>query len=358
VPLFEGLRRRFGSGGEAITFHAYHEIDPGPRWEALFEATWPAYHEWFLREGDAARPSYLHCRRALREHMPELVPSWEALVDLAGGGDAAARMLSLWCPPRFIAGCSQVTLRGSRGPALVRNYDYAPSQFEGVIASTGYVRRVAGSSDCLWGLLDGVNDAGLAASLTFGGRPEHGEGFGIALVLRYLLETCETAAQAAGVLERLPVHFSYNVMLLDDTGHGLLTYVRPDRPAVTQPRRVATNHQESIEWQAYAEATHTQERETHLRELLAEEPPPDEEQVIAAFLHEPLYGHHFDQGFGTLYTAVLRPEERGIEYRWPEASWEQRLDSFEEGERTVMLRPRAGGGRLRVPWRALQPVEV
>ena len=32
--------------------------------------------------------------------------------------------------------------------------------------------------DCLWGLLDGVNDAGLALSLTFGGRPQVGAGFG------------------------------------------------------------------------------------------------------------------------------------------------------------------------------------
>ena len=29
--------------------------------------------------------------------------------------------------------------------------------------------------DCLWGLLDGVNDAGPAVSLTFGGRSQVGE---------------------------------------------------------------------------------------------------------------------------------------------------------------------------------------
>ena len=42
-------------------------------------------------------------------------------------------------------------------------------------------------SDCLWGLLDGINDAGLAVSLAFGGRATR-EGFGIPLVVRYLLE--------------------------------------------------------------------------------------------------------------------------------------------------------------------------
>lgn len=33
------------------------------------------------------------------------------------------------------------------------------------------------------GLLEGLNDAGLAVSLTFGGRPEVGEGLGIPLVI-------------------------------------------------------------------------------------------------------------------------------------------------------------------------------
>jgi predicted choloylglycine hydrolase len=54
-------------------------------------------------------------------------------------------------------------------PALVRNYDYDQALFEAVIASTDYSgrRRVLGTSDMLWGLLDGMNEDGLAVSLTF-----------------------------------------------------------------------------------------------------------------------------------------------------------------------------------------------
>ena len=61
-------------------------------------------------------------------------------------------------------------------------------------------------SDCLWGLLDGINDAGLAVSLTFGGRRDVGDGFAIPLVMRYLLETCDTVDEARAALERIPVH--------------------------------------------------------------------------------------------------------------------------------------------------------
>ena len=88
-------------------------------------------------------------------------------------------------------------------PVLVRNYDYAPSRFEGVVQATAWGKhRVIGMSDCLWGLLDGMNDAGLVVSLTFGGRRVLGDGFGIPVVVRYLLETCSTVAEARAALAR------------------------------------------------------------------------------------------------------------------------------------------------------------
>ena len=54
----------------------------------------------------------------------------------------------------------------------------------------------------------GINDAGLALSLTFGGRNVVGDGFAISIVLRYILEFCATAAEAAEVLSRVPVHMA------------------------------------------------------------------------------------------------------------------------------------------------------
>ena len=73
------------------------------------------------------------------------------------------------------------------------------------MANTGYLgRRVVGTEDCGWGLLDGVNDAGLAVSLTFGGRPQVGDGFGIPLILRYVLQTCTDVDQAVGAWNGCP----------------------------------------------------------------------------------------------------------------------------------------------------------
>ena len=139
--------------------------------------------------------------------------------------------LALWNPPPFLTGCSQAAVLPG-GPALIRNYDWDYRLFDGVVARTAYAgRRVLGMLDCLWGLLDGVNDAGLAVSLTFGGRPEVGEGFGIPLVIRYVLEVCGTVDEAVRVLRRVPVHMSYNVTALDRAGRWATVYLAPDRQA-------------------------------------------------------------------------------------------------------------------------------
>ena len=90
-----------------MLFRAIAEDRPGPKWAELFAQYWPAYHQWWAREGLTARPTYLECRKAIRKHMPEIAQLWEELCDLAGGGDAAARFLSFYCPPRSLSGCSQ-----------------------------------------------------------------------------------------------------------------------------------------------------------------------------------------------------------------------------------------------------------
>jgi predicted choloylglycine hydrolase len=316
-----------------LEFHAVAELQPGPRLQARFEATWPAYRRWYLRDGDAARPSYPVAREALQAHMPELVPTWERIVELAGGGDVAARMLSLYDPPPLVTGCSQAVV----GSTLVRNYDFDPALLEGVIALTAFDgRRVIGMSDCLWGLLDGVNDAGLAMSLAFGGRRATAPGFAMPLVVRYLLELCETTEQAVATLARLPVQASYNLTILDRTGDAVTAHVAPDRPPSVGQALVATNHQQTVEWPEHARAVRSEEREQCMLDLLAE-PDRGEDGFVAAFLEPPLYSTDYDAGFGTLYTAAYRPASGALELRWPDAGWRQSFDAFEEGTRTVPL---------------------
>ena len=79
-----------------LCFRAVSEDQPGPKWSGLFAEYWPGYRRWWVREGLEARPTYRDGLRAMREHMPELVPLFETLCERAGGGDQQARFLSFY----------------------------------------------------------------------------------------------------------------------------------------------------------------------------------------------------------------------------------------------------------------------
>ena len=310
--------------------------ESGPKWAGLFAEYWPDYRSWWLKEGEAARPTYAECRRALGTHMPELVPLYDELCSLAGGGDHAARFLSFYNPPPYLSGCSQAIWAG-REPVMVRNYDYNPHAFDQLVLKTRWQgRRVMGVSDGLWGLVDGVNDAGLAISLTFGGRRVVGQGFGVPLILRYVLQVCETTEEATEILKRVPTHMSYNVTVLDKKRQYATAMMGPDRETLITHAAVATNHQENVEWVSHARFTATVERERFLLQRLRLHKDP-EEKFISAFLKPPLYSTAFSMGFGTLYTAVYRPRKKEMELRWPGTVWPLSLADFVEGAREVLV---------------------
>ena len=321
-------------GEVSLTLRAFEEDEPGDRIGEHLTATWPAFRQWWL-DGANTRPTAEQARVRLEDHMPELVPTWQRLTALLGDDPEAAAALALWDPPPFLTGCSQAAVLPG-GPALVRNYDWDFRLFDAVVARTAYAgRRVLGMLDCLWGLLDGVNDAGLAVSLTFGGRPQVGEGFGIPLVIRYVLQTCQTTEEAMQVLRRIPVHMSYNVTALDRAGQRATAYLAPDRPVRVTSLAVATNYQGEVEWAPYAAAIRTVERQEHLEELLAA--GTDVPGIVAACLRSPLYATRFYQGFGTLYTAEYRPAEGIARYHWPDRTWEHSLDQLGPGSTQVQL---------------------
>jgi predicted choloylglycine hydrolase len=321
-----------------LTFYGLRESAPGPRWQALYDATWPAYRAWYLSEGTGVRPSRQIATNMLRHHMPELMPTWERLVELSGGDDDTARMLTLYDPPRFLPGCSQAVLTGDE-PLLVRNYDYRPDLCERVVYSSQFTgRRVIGSGDCLWGLVDGMNDAGLVVSLAFGGRPGSGPGFGIPLVVRYLLEVAETLTDVRTVLQRVPVHMAYNLTVLDRAGQAATLYVAPQTEPQVFPLPAATNHRGlTPDWPEHAQRFRSVSRQRHLLDLLHSAPEPDD--LVAAFLQPPLYNTDYAGGFGTVYTAAYRPDRGAVEYHWPDSVWRRTFDTPDGTHQAVLGEP-------------------
>ena len=311
---------------QSISLHAFREDLPGPRWRALYDATWPGYRSWYLRPGTGRRPTAEQAEAALLRHMPELHPAWRHLVALTGGDSTAAAMLTHWNMPAFAPACSQAVIdTGSR--ALIRNYDYHPDLFEQIVMTTRLGdRTVLGTGDCLWGLLDGMNSDGLAVSLTFGGAKGSGPGFGIPLVVRYLLEVAGTVPDALSALSHVPVSMSYNLTLTDGMGCHRTAYVAPGRPMEVRAVPFATNHRfDRPDDPVHARRFRSVERQAHLIEVLRTRPEPD--ALAREFIRAPLRSTDYANGFGTLYTADYRPDSGVVHYRWPGTTWSRSFDS-------------------------------
>jgi len=323
-----------------VTVRTMTEETPGAAWQRHFSALWPAYRRWFLSEGERARMSLAASAGRLRTSLPEIFPLYERLCALAaetGCGEIAARFLSLYRPPPYLAGCSQ-TLWTEGEPALVRNYDFDPGLWEASLWRSSWTgRRVLAMSDCLWGALEGMNDRGLAVGLSFGGRRIVGDGFGIPLIVRYLLETCDDARAARWAVGAAPSHMAYNLAVIDRTGDAFVAYLTPGRRVEITDERVVTNHQAVRDWEEYARFSRTVERRVLLEQALRDAAAGGR-PLVEAFLEPPVWSDRYDHSFGTLYTAVWRPASGEVDLVWRDQARTLALGASADEEWSVVLR--------------------
>nr|WP_256255656.1 C45 family peptidase [Streptomyces sp. MUSC 14] len=261
-------------------------------------------------------------RKLFETHMPELAPVLDRLARRLDRPDGAA-FLTLAALRPFFSGCTQTGATG----ALLRNYDSTPDDCEGTIVSSHFLRPVIGTQDAAWGLLDGMNDAGLAVSLAFGGRFLRGPGFAVLIVLRYVLETCDTVGEAIGRLRAIPISLPQNVTLVDPE-RAVTVFVGPDIPLTGAPDACAANHQHLPVPDERERVSRTQERLRAVRAAGTD---------VSAMLRPPLYQSQYEEGSGTVYTAHYRPSEGRVTYYWPGESWAQSFAGFAPGARTVTI---------------------
>ena len=336
---------------------------PGPKWQKLFNLYWAAYKAWLDTKGQAYLPDLKTSQAALKEYMPEMVPTYERLCELANADAVAERFLTGFQPPAYISACSQAVITGGK-IQLIRNYDYHPHLMEGTLLLSAWNgKKVIANSDCLSGVLDGMNEDGLVISLTFGGRKAVGKGFGIPFILRYVLEFCSNVKEAVETLSRIPSHMSYNVTVIDRSGAFKTVRLAPDRAPVITDAAFTTNHQGTVDWPENATFNKTLKRYAFLDNILLEKDlTPD--ALAKAFLAPPLYNTQFTEGFGTLYTAVYQPREGRVQIRWPNENMLQSFDDFKEEYKLIKFKqtsaePAPSTNLEQVPAEAVQsPVQV
>lgn len=311
-------------------------VKPDAHAAEQFHHAWPSYRRWYLHQGEEQRPTYAECRNAIQTWMPELSDDYETFVEAVGGGDLEARFLSHWCPPSLVTACS-IGMIDAPLPLLVRNYDYPPALTDALALRTHWSgQSIIGMADCGWGLMDGVNAAGLCIAISFGGRREVGRGFGIGLIVRYLLQVASSTAEAIERAKALPVQMSYNVAMIDASGHRSVLHLAPDRPPRQSHFAYCANRQGTTEWESHAEYCGTVEREEYLASLVAF-PWAERHEFESAFLRPPLYRPLHESTWGTVYTASYQPNSGSLTLLWPGESWSLSVHETtgEERPRTV-----------------------
>ncbi|GHI10491.1 carcinine hydrolase/isopenicillin-N N-acyltransferase family protein [Streptomyces cellostaticus] len=146
-------------------------------------------------------------------------------------------------------------------------------------------------------------------------------------MLRYLLETCDTADEAIGKLQSIPIAIPQNVTLVDSE-QAVTVFVGPDIPLAKAPDACAADHQHMPVPDEQEQFSRTQERLSAIRAAGTD---------VAAMLKSPLYQSGHDEGWGTVYTAHYQPSEGRVTYYWPGESWGQSFDDFAPESRNVTI---------------------
>jgi predicted choloylglycine hydrolase len=298
-----------------------------------FWKSWPGYQQWYSNnESGLPTPSARQCVEQLQLHMPELLPTYLHLLESLGHEPLLPEFLALYNPPNFVAGCSQAIWNRHGQTALIRNYDFPQSLWSALQLQTNWNgTRVIAMSDCLWVVLDGMNEHGLAASLSFGGKLKVGNGFAITLALRYILEFCTTVREAEAVLARLPIAMTYNVTLLDRTGEHRIVFVGPGQSAKSTLLLCVTNHQEDNDPKSPMDIL--TDSKTRFRFLNRRLHDSNEtlQRIQEFFLSPPLYRRALEsKGWGTLYTSSYFPQNGSVTLSWPNTILEQSFSLFQD----------------------------
>ncbi len=306
----------------------------GAKWKSLVDKFWSNYKVWFLSQDSNSTPGLRTSQEALKKYMPKMWPTYEHLCEVANADDVMARFLTGFQPPAYVSACAQAVIDTDE-IQLVRNYDYHPDLLEGTLLLSKWNKhKVIGTSDCLIGIVDGMNDAGLCVSLTFGGRKEVGFGFGIPFILRYVLEFCSNTTEAVKELKRIPSNMSYNVTVVDKKGTIQTVMLAPDKKPTASKIPFATNHQGTVDWPENAQFNQTVKRYNFIKNYLKTK-NVESKELAKAFLHPPLYNTKFNEGFGTLYTSVYQPEKMRMQLLWPNVVIERSFDHFEDEQITI-----------------------
>jgi predicted choloylglycine hydrolase len=201
-----------------------------------------------------------------------------------------------------------------RGGVYGRNYDFWPRRYEArfaLVQAHGSYASIAGSHQ-LTGRLDGMNERGLTIGLHLVRARPRWPGLTSVLLVRRVLDSCATTAEAVDLLRRLPHAMQYNYSLLDAGGVATVVEAGAGAVAVRSGDWLAcTNHFQSPQLRRLnRRVAHSIGRLPPLEGWAARELSAEQTFKALNFSASPAF-HNYGNA-QTLHTIVAEPAKRRL----------------------------------------------
>ncbi|WP_317318173.1 C45 family peptidase [Longibaculum muris] len=146
--------------------------------------------------------------------------------------------------------CTCFAFHNGKETILARNSDFLVELEKtnmNCLYSLEHVYAFQGNTTAFVEMEDGMNEHGLAIGLTFIYPTIRKPGFNAGMIVRYLLEKCQTTKEAIDKLKSLPIASSQTLTIADRNGEVVVVECNPEQMAIIRPQHnesfvVTTNH--------------------------------------------------------------------------------------------------------------------
>lgn len=306
------------------------KTEENPQLQAFLSSAFPGFH----------KEEVAKARQMFGRWCPGLNEELEGFADALS---VPAERLVYWGMTSLRPRCSQIAVLPSKSkegiPLLARNYEFHPEAEDFNLVRTSVTGKYThlGTSVLLFGRDDGMNECGLAVTMSSCGFPVgaieymrkpkiHGLQFWA--VIRSVLEHCRDVEDALAFLKEMPIAYNLNMMLMDKSGNAALVETLDGRTAVKRPLAdsgedylCATNHpvvSELIPYEPQA-MRHSLVRHEWIRRKMDKKEKigvEDLKQMLHSEYPDGLCCHYFQDYFGTTKSMVFSPVHGTISLSW------------------------------------------
>jgi predicted choloylglycine hydrolase len=243
----------------------------------------------------------------------------------------------------LIPRCSGLLVFGSQmadgHPRLARNYEFSIGAEDLTVVKTKPQGKYAhiGGSVAVFGRSEGINECGLAVSMSSCGMPVGNmsgmrkpeiKGFQFWAVIRSLLENCKNVTEALQLALTMPIAYNINLYLADAAGNAVLLETMNGKMAYERislkdekQYLCGTNHIAipSFQYLEPVAMRNSVVRLEKINQFAKEHPCMEEIQIREFFLKdypEGMTAHYYDDWFGTIKSVVMDTVECRFSICW------------------------------------------